>query len=81
MSPKRPGPRLFPPSTSFLRPLVFPSAPGEVVEADAKIAAPQALQDAASRENPIQHGDSFLAASGLTGSLVIMRTGSDRLLR
>src|SRR6266516_2836824 len=43
--------------------------PGEVVEANAKIAAPQALQDTASREEPIQHEDSFLAASGLVGSL------------
>jgi len=43
--------------------------PGKVVEADAKIAAPEAIQDTASGEEPIQHGDSFLAASGLVGSL------------
>jgi hypothetical protein len=40
----------------------------ELVEADAEIPAPEALQDT-SREEPIQHGDSFLAASGLVGSL------------
>jgi hypothetical protein len=51
---------------------------GEIVEADAEVAPPEALEDAVIGEKPIQRGGSFPAARGLSGASMIMRTSGDR---
>jgi hypothetical protein len=52
--------------------------PGKVVEADAKIAAPEAVQDAASGKNRSSMEAPFWPQAALW---MIMRTSRDRLLR